>query len=123
MTGTVDDALLAVGQVDKPFGIRGEVVVKPLTDSADRFQRLRAVRVGRSADMSRPATVDAVAVDGRGVRIHLQGIDDRTSAEALRGQYVFVDRRHRAKLATGRHYVHEIVGLAVEDDHGYAAGL
>jgi 16S rRNA processing protein RimM len=123
MTGTVDDTLLAVGQVDKPFGIRGEVVVKPLTDSADRFQRLRAVRVGRSADMSRPATVDAVAVDGRGVRIHLQGIDDRTSAEALRGQYVFVDRRHRAKLATGRHYVHEIVGLAVEDDHGVRRGV
>lgn len=123
MTGTVDDTLLAVGQVDKPFGIRGEVVIRPLTDSPERFQRLRAVRIGRSAESSRPATVDTVAVDSRGVRVHLHGIDDRTAAEALRGQYLFVDPRHRAKLATGRHYVHEIVGLAVEDERGVRRGV
>jgi 16S rRNA processing protein RimM len=123
MTGTVDDALLAVGQVDKPFGIRGEVVVRPLTDSTERFEGLRAVRVGRNAEASLPATVDAVAVEGRGVRVHLKGVDDRTAAEALRGQYLFVDRRHRTKLKPGRHYVHEIVGLAVEDEHGVRHGV
>jgi 16S rRNA processing protein RimM len=123
MTKTVDDALLAVGQVDKPFGIRGEVVVKPLTDSTGRFQRLRSVRVGRNAETSRPATVDAVAVEGRGVRVHLKGVDDRTAAEALRGHYLFVDRRHRAKLKPGQHFLHEIVGLEVEDERGVRLGV
>lgn len=123
MTGTVDDALLAVGEVDKPFGIRGEVVVKPLTDSTERFRGLRAVRIGWNAEASRPATVDAVAIERRGVRVHLSGVDDRTAAESLRGQFLFVDRRHRAKLLEGRHYIHDIVGLAVEDEHGVRCGV
>ena len=123
MTGTADETLLAVGQVDKPFGIRGEVIVKPLTDSAERFQRLRAISIGRTARTARPATVEAVAVESRGVRVRLHGVEDRTAAEALRGQYLFVDRRHRAKLKTGHHYVHEIIGLAVEDERGVRRGV
>ncbi len=123
MSESGDNALLAVGQIDKPFGIRGEVVVKPLTDSPERFHRLRAVRLGKQAETSRPATVDAVAVESKGVRIHLKGVDDRTAAEALRGEYLFVDGRHRARLKPGHHFVHEVVGLAVEDEHGLRHGV
>jgi 16S rRNA processing protein RimM len=123
MSEQADDALLAIGQVEKAFGIRGEVVVRPLTDSAERFQRLRAVRVGRNADTARPATVDAAAVEARGVRLHLKGVDDRAAAEVLRGQYLFVDRRHRVRLTPGRHFVHEIVGLTVEDERGVRRGV
>jgi 16S rRNA processing protein RimM len=64
-----------------------------------------------------------VAVEGRGVRVHLTGVDDRTAAEALRGHYLFVDRRHRAKLKPGHHFLHEVVGLAVEDERGVRLGV
>lgn len=123
MSEAGDETLLAVGQVEKAFGIRGEVVIRLLTDSPERFRRLHAVRIGRDAEAARPATVDAVAVEGRGVRLHLKGVDDRTAAEALRGQYLFVDRRHRARLKPGRHFVHEIVGLTVEDERGVRHGV
>jgi 16S rRNA processing protein RimM len=123
MKEAADEALLAVGRVGKPFGVRGEVVITPLTDSTERFHRLRSVRLGPNPETARPATVDAVAVDVRGVRVHLNGVDDRTAAEALRGQYLFVDRRHRARLGAGRHYVHQIVGLVVEDERGVRHGV
>jgi 16S rRNA processing protein RimM len=122
MTATVDEDLLAVGEIDKAFGIRGELVVKLLTDSAERFRGLQTVRVGRTARTSRPAALEVVAVEAKGVRVRLQGVDDRTSAEALRGYLLFVDRAHRVELQPGRHFVHEIVGLAVEDERGVRHG-
>jgi 16S rRNA processing protein RimM len=117
------DALLAVGEVRKAFGITGEVVVRPLTDSVDRFRSLRAVRIGREASASRPATVVSVAIEAKGVRVRLRGVEDRTAAEALRGQFLFVDRAHRARLPAGRHYVHDVVGLVVEDEGGARRGV
>lgn len=123
MTESDDDALLAVGQVDKAFGVKGEVVVKPLTDSPERFRRLRTVRMGHKPETSRAATILAAAVEGRGVRLQLKGVDDRDAAESLRGQYLFVDRRQREKLGPGRHYVHEVVGLTVVDESGTRHGV
>jgi 16S rRNA processing protein RimM len=123
MKGSGDDMLLAVGQVAKAFGIHGDLVVRSLADSPERFRRLQAVHVGRSAQATRPAAVESVTIEARGIRIHLKGVNDRTAAEALRGCFLFVDGKHRARPGRGRYFVHEIVGLRVVDERGTQRGV
>jgi 16S rRNA processing protein RimM len=118
----VDQELLAVGIVVKAFGIRGEVVVQPLTDLPDRFGKLRTLRLGRSPGETRKMKVARVAVENRGVRLQLAGIADRTAAEAIVGEYLFVEPSQRIPLPEGRYYVHQVIGLAVVTETGEEAG-
>ncbi len=121
MIRTGDD-LLAVGRIEKAFGIRGEVIVSPMTDTPARFRALRRVLVGRTPEGARAATVARVSIGPRGVRLRLTGTDTRNGAEELVGAFLFVDARHRITPAKGRHFVHELVGLAVIDERGLPVG-
>lgn len=75
-----DDELVAVGRIVKPHGIRGEVVVSPLTDREERFAPDSILwAAGRRFEVisSRPH-------QGR-LLVRLAGIEERTPAERLRG--------------------------------------
>ena len=62
------------------------------------------------------------SVSGRGVRLKLAGIDDRDAADRARGKILFVDEAHRAKLAKGQYFVHDVLGLAVREEGGSDLG-
>ena len=117
-----DPELLAVGKVVKAFGIGGELVVEPLTDSPERFRTLRAVLLGLTPDTARHVRIEKAQIGNRGVRLRLAGVPDRATAEQLVGQFLFVDKRHRISLPRGRYFVHDIVGLTVLDEHGVPRG-
>ena len=116
------ETFLAIGTIVKAFGIRGEVVIRIYTDSTSRFRRLKEVHLGRDAAASAAMRVERVAVEARGVRLKLAGVDSRTAAEALVGSLLFVDEGHRMPLPRGRFFVHEVVGLRVCDEEGRDLG-
>lgn len=115
MTGDAD-TLFAVGRIVKAFGIRGEIVVEPLTRDAERLRKLTQALVGRTADDARLCTITGVSIDGRGARLKLAEVPDRTAAEGLTGCYLFVGADERIRPAAGTFFVDEVVGLAVLDD-------
>jgi 16S rRNA processing protein RimM len=117
-----DNDLYAVGTVVKPFGVKGEVVIQPLTDSAARFRSLHRVLVGRTADTAREATLATTDVRPGGVRATLSLCTDRTAAEALVGCYVFVAPGERAKLPKGTYFTHQVVGLTAVAEDGEVLG-
>ncbi len=117
-----DDELLAVGRIEKAFGIRGEVIVSPMTDSPGRFRTLKTVMVGRTAAGARPMVIKNVAVGARGVRLKLADTETRNAAEELVGAFLFVDAHHRVRPGKGRHFVHEVIGLVVADETGVVLG-
>jgi 16S rRNA processing protein RimM len=121
--------LLAVGKVVKAFGIRGEVILQPMTGRPARFRELHEAYLVRSADAeaqtnapARRVTIQRAVADARGVRATIDGITDRTAAEAIVGMYVMVDRGHQITVPRGTWFVHDIVGMAVEDDRGTHLG-
>jgi 16S rRNA processing protein RimM len=119
---TDQPALVAVGRIVKVFGIRGEVVVKPMSASHDRFERLKTVFVGHSAADARTHKVAGVRIGDRGVRLALEGVSDRTAAEQMNGMYLFVPPEERIKPAPGSFFVEDIVGLHVRDETGRDIG-
>lgn len=92
-------------------GLRGEVVLEPLSDVPGRFDpgaTLVVAGTPRTVASSRPH-------QGR-LLVTFEGIADRTAAEALRGAEVTaepVDLTH-----TDTYFAHELVGMAVVAEDG-----
>jgi len=113
----------------KAFGVHGDVVVRPMTDDPGRFTATRRVFLGRYAEaiagtgaLADEATIEAVQVDGRGVRLHLSTVPDRTAAEKSVGLLVMIPKDERLPLEDGRYYVDDLIGLAAMSPAGERLG-
>lgn len=115
--------LLAVGKIVKPFSIRGELVVLPMTTNPARFRKLKHVLVGPTDAQVADYGILSARVEPRGVRITLRGITDRTAAEKLVGSLLFVDEKDAVRLPKGSYFIHNIIGLRVIGENDEALGV
>ena len=65
--------LYAVGRIVKAHGVKGDVVVQPMTDSVMRFAKLKLVLVGKGSENVRPVRIERISVGARGVRLKFAG--------------------------------------------------
>ncbi len=110
-----------LGRILKPQGIRGEVKIEAYTDDIGRFDYLPHVFMKQGSDMVK-IELEQKRTDSSFAYIKLQGIDDRNQAETLRGKYLYIDRENAAVLPEGRHYIEDMIGLAVADTEGNDLG-
>ncbi|HEY4612122.1 MAG TPA: ribosome maturation factor RimM [Bacteroidota bacterium] len=115
--------MIAIGQIAKSNGVRGAVGVRLLTDDAKRFAKLKAVWVGRAEDTLKRFAVESVRVQRSGVVLKLQQVDDRTAADELREQFVFVEESDAVVPKKGSYFIHDIIGMDVETEEGEAVGV
>jgi 16S rRNA processing protein RimM len=114
--------LVAIGQVVKPQGRKGEVLTEPLSDRPDRFPTLkRAFLPGPAGTAREVAVLSCWPHKGRFV-LKLAGVDSIDDAEALRGNELRIPEADLAKLPPGSYYHHQIKGLAVCDTSGAPLG-
>lgn len=125
MAGTnaaAPDGLVQVGLIEKPHGLRGEVVVKPLTDFGDeRFvpgATLTTARAGQSPDGSAVLRIEDVRWHNARPLVLFEGVESVEAAEALRGQGLWIAASSRPDLAPGLFYETDLVGCRVETVEG-----
>lgn len=106
-----------VGRVIAVHGLKGEVRVAPEDPSADLTGRTVYLGTGVS-----PIRVLRQRNHPRGRLLVLEGISDRTAAEALVGTEIRADAEDAPALPEGRYYVHELMGLSVYDEDGQELG-
>jgi len=106
---------VCVGRIGAPHGLRGEVNVEPLTDFPERFDSGSRLWLDGA-----PRLVQGSRWRGRQVLLKLEGVDSRTEAEALRGKELMAPQAQ--PLAAGRYYLHDVLGLRVEDEAGALLG-
>jgi 16S rRNA processing protein RimM len=115
------DALAIVGLIRNAQGIRGEVVIEPLTDAPDAvFASGRRVFVGETGEQA--YSVEKVRPFKGGLMVKFEGINDRNAAELLRGRYVFSPFDELEPPGEDEVYLHELIGMRVELDTGEAMG-
>ncbi len=114
---------IAVGTIVKAFGIRGDLIIQPMTDNPARFMKLKRVFVGTADAEAVETTVSDVSINERGVRLRLGLAKDRTQAEHLIGRLLFVSEADAIRLPKGAHYIHELVGMQVIDEAGNPVGV
>jgi 16S rRNA processing protein RimM len=111
----VPGARLEVGRIGRAHGLRGEVVVTPVSNIADRFATGATLWVDGEAMVivsSRPNQHRFV--------VRFDGVEDRNGAEALRGKVV--EAEPRADAPDGELWVHELIGSEVRDRAGAELG-
>ncbi len=117
---------LEVGRIVKAHGIRGEVVVEAVSNRPERFlpgavlyAYDRAMPVRRATPQGGPDPA------GRMSRprwiVSFEGIDDRSTAERLRGTLLSGDRLDPGD-DEDELWVHELVGAELFDPSGRALG-
>jgi 16S rRNA processing protein RimM len=93
-------SLYAIGKVTKAFGVKGEVVVRPMTASPARFRKLKDVFIGKDASGTHKLAVEYARVEPRGVRLKFTEVQGRTDAENIVGSLIFVDEWSRRRERT-----------------------
>jgi 16S rRNA processing protein RimM len=116
---------LVVGRVVKAHGVTGEVVVEIRTDDPDvRFAAGSSLRgrPSRGGPESR-YVIDSVRDHGGRLLIRLEGVADRTAADALRGTVFLVDSQDLPPIDDpDEFYDHQLEGLQVVTTSGTAVG-
>ncbi|HYV59463.1 MAG TPA: ribosome maturation factor RimM [Acidimicrobiia bacterium] len=106
---------LELGQVGRPHGVRGEVVVTLHTERPERTAPGAVLRAGDRTLV----VASARPHQGRWL-VRFEGVTDRTGAEELRGATLLGEPLDDP--GEGRIWVHELVGDEVRDAHGKALG-
>lgn len=108
-------ARLEVGRIARAHGLRGDVVIAPITDLDARFA------VGSTLyDGDTPMEIVASRVQADRFVVRFAGIDDRSAAESLRGHLLHADQ---VAADDGTIFVHDLVSSRVLDQHGRDLGV
>jgi 16S rRNA processing protein RimM len=107
---------VTVGRITTAHGIRGEVKVEPLSDFPERFERGSRLWLDGA-----PRDVERGRWQGRNVILKVTGVDDRTQAEALVGKELLAPEAMQIE-DEDVYYLHDIIGLRVEDGSGEKLG-
>lgn len=104
---------LTVATILKPQGIRGEVKVKALTDSAEDLTSLKKLYIDGAE-----YPVLSVRAQGDFAYMGLKGVADRNAAELLRGKDMLAERSDMPELPAGRYYIVDLIGCEVFGERG-----
>ncbi len=116
------DDLIEIGTVAKPWGIKGEVKVRLITDVPGRFDELEGVWVHDGEEKIVYFRIEHVKHLKEAVALKLEGVDSPDSAELLRGFEVSVPESERAVLGEGEYFIYDLIGLDVVDRDGERLG-
>lgn len=119
--------MIVMGRVVAPFGIQGWLKVSPLGDDPLSWRKMPQWWLGRNPDSLRAE--DWKVCIPRGLRIHgklvvlaLEGVEDRTAAEALDGWFLAAPRESLPPTAKDEYYWTDLIGLNVVGISGVALG-
>jgi 16S rRNA processing protein RimM len=76
----------------------------------------------RTGEEYMSCAVRCARVEGGFVYMLFAGVDDRTAAEALRGQLLYVDRDHAVELPEDTEFICDLIGCVAFDTRGERIG-
>ena len=106
---------VAIARILGAWGIRGDVNIEPLA-SRKVLSPGRAIRIA-----GHDSRIELVRGAGR-LFLKIEGIEDRESATALRGEYILVREADLEPLPEGEFYRFQLIGLRVITTQGLDLG-
>jgi 16S rRNA processing protein RimM len=116
--------LVAVGEVQRPYGLRGEVRVRVLTDRpAERFRGLGDCILWKpTGDVRQAGHISEYRFEGDALLLKLEGVDSPERARQLAGWLLAVDRAEALPAPHGCFYPWQLEGARVVTRDGRVAG-
>ncbi|HJU91171.1 MAG TPA: ribosome maturation factor RimM [Gemmatimonadaceae bacterium] len=120
--------LVIVGRLRKAHGIRGDILVEPITDApAEVLSAGRRLFAGTTDGHPSPNEEALTITTARAFRdglflVTFAELGDRTIAAQFTNRYLFAPRDELPPLAEGQLYVDDLIGLQVVDEGGAEVG-
>ncbi len=99
---------ILVGEITGAHGIRGDVLVRTYTEAPDAIASYGPLT---DATGQRSFTLRVVRVTSKGIVGRVGGIDDRNSAEPLRGTKLYIERSKLPETSGAEFYHADLIGL------------
>ena len=115
-------ALIQLGIVGAPFGVRGWVKLRSHTDPPERLLEHRKWQIGREGAW-RTFSIEASGRSGGALTVKLAGIEDRDQATALRGAQICVPRAELPRSGAKDFYRADLIGCEVVNLAGIRLGV
>jgi 16S rRNA processing protein RimM len=115
-------ALIQLGFVGAPFGVRGWVKLRSHTDPPERLLEHRNLQIGREGAWRNYRVVES-GRSGGALTVKLAGVEDRDQAAALRGAEVRVARAELPRRDDKDFYRADLIGCEVVNLAGIALGV
>ena len=111
--------MLHAGTLVGAYGIKGWVRIRAYTDPPTNLLEFGHWYLKQGSSRSgRPVRLLEGRLQGsKGLVARIEGIDDRTEAEGLKGAEVWVPKQELPELEDGEFYWHELDGMRVECEH------
>ena len=113
--------LICVGHILGAHGIKGWVRVFSNTSPRENIVNYSPWLMARG-DEIKPVEVTG-RLQGKNVLARLDGVEDRTQAEALVGCQLYIEPAQLPALAAGEYYWSDLIGLAVESLQAEPLGI
>jgi 16S rRNA processing protein RimM len=114
-------ALIQLGFVGAPFGVRGWIKLRSHTDPPERLLEHRSLRIGQGS-VWQSYRIEASGRSGGALTVKLAGIEDRDQAQALRGAQVCVPRSELPQRDDRDFYRADLIGCDVVNLEGVMLG-
>lgn len=108
----MSSAPLVIGKITGVYGVKGWLKVHSFTDPMERFLNYGDWLIHRRQGWE-PIDFDAGRRQGKGLVVHIEGIDDRTAAEAYIKSEIAIATEQLDTLPEGDYYWHQLQGLEV----------
>ena len=115
-------ALIQLGFVGAPFGVRGWIKLRSHTDPPERLLEHRSLRIGQGSAWQN-YRIEASGRSGGALTVKLRGVEDRDQAQALRGAQVCVPRSELPQRDDGDYYRADLIGCEVVNLEGVGLGI
>jgi 16S rRNA processing protein RimM len=108
-------ARLEVGRIGRAHGLRGDVVITPVSNIPERFATGATLWVD-----DRELVIATSRPNQHRSVVRFEGVNDREGADGLRGK--LVEAEPLAAPPEGELWVHELIGSEMRDKSGAALG-
>jgi 16S rRNA processing protein RimM len=114
--------LVAIGQIIKPFGVRGDVRVRSLTDVPGRFERLGSVTLETPSGRVLQTSVTRVRADRDSYVVGFLAFSSPEEASAFRGALIKIEWDGSNSLPEGQYLECDLLGMVVRTEEGRMLG-
>lgn len=115
------DEYVVMGRVIAPYGVRGWIKVRPLTEAVDGLLDYKYWWLGPAGNRRLYQLLDG-RVHRDGLVVCVSGVASREEAAQMRGWQIAVTRAELPPAPLGQYYWSDLVGLSVVNRNGQALG-
>lgn len=113
---------VALGKILRAWGVKGELLILPLTDDLRRFTQVEKVFISDLKGKETIYKIKGSRIFQGKVLLQLEGIEEREKADSFKGRYLEIEKKDVPPVPEGRYYLFDLIGCQVVSLKGKKIG-